>query len=527
MFGLLGDSNLAFVAVAVETGATFVAARHESGALSMAAGYARATGIVSIATTTRGPGLTNATTALISAVRDRVPLVYVVGGNPRSGAQDNQALNEYEIVANTGAEWIPVERPEEISAAVARAFERARDSGGPVVLHVPSDVLEAGAVRQLPTPTARRSRLPPPPEPAALADVARLLSEAKRPVIVAGRGAQEADVAAGLRLLGRRVGALLATSLPATGLFHGDPFSIGFIGGFALPRTLELVNDADVVLAVGTSLSRYTTSAGSLFPDARLVHVDISETAFGRDRARSTAVLGAAGEVVSGLLAQLGDRTQVGYRTTAVRARILRTNGGRDLPVMHDHNSVDPRAALRAIDRCLPRTRRVVVDIGHFSTFPCQVLEVTQAGQLMPAFGFASVGLGLATAIGAAMAQPRRWVHAVIGDGGLLMSLPELDSVARLAPRLIVTVLNDASYAAEVHHLRRHGLPTRLARFPATDFADVARALGMPAVAVRTAADLDALPDLRKHKGPVLVDVRVNPSVVSDRFRRLLEQDNT
>ena len=189
---------------------------------------------------------------------------------------------------------------------------------------------------------------------------------------------------------------------------------------------------------------------------------------------------------------------------------------------MHGRDTVDPRVALRAIDGLLPPNRRVVVDIGHFSTFPCQVLDIRAPCLLIPAFGFASVGLALGTALGAAMPRPRRWVHAVIGDGGLLMSLPELESAARLSPRLVITVLNDAAYAAEVHHLRRHRLPVGLARFPETDFAALATALGIRAVSVRSARDLDALPDLRGHRGPMLVDVRVNPRVIADRFKRLL-----
>ena len=323
IFGLLGDANLAPIAVAVDAGARFVAARHESGAIAMATGYARATGEVAIATTTRGPGLTNAATALVSAVGDRIPMVYVLGGNPAAGPQDNQALDERQVVAPTGAEWIQLLEPDQTSATVARAFDLARDRRLPVILHVPSDVLDAAA------PTQRRAAPPrvfaPAPEPStdAIREACRVLGDARRPVILGGRGAQDRAVARGLRGLARRSGALLATSLPASGLFYGDPFSIGVLGGYALPRTVELMHEADVVLAVGTSLTRYTTSDGTLFPQAHLIRVDTDPSAFElRQASSSTAVAGDADDVVMAMLRDLPERRDPGYRTRAVRALI-------------------------------------------------------------------------------------------------------------------------------------------------------------------------------------------------------------
>ena len=161
------------------------------------------------------------------------------------------------------------------------------------------------------------------------------------------------------------------------------------------------------------------------------------------------------------------------------------------------------------------------VDVGHFSSFPCQIMPVKYPGQLLPAFGFGSVGLGLATGIGVSVAYPDQTVVVVVGDGGMLMSLGELDSVARAGRRMLIVVMNDAAYGAEVHHLRHHGLPTDVAEFARIDFHAVAKAFGIDGRSVRTKDDLVALEGLGSIEKPMLIDVRMNPAVVSDRFQRL------
>jgi thiamine pyrophosphate-dependent acetolactate synthase large subunit-like protein len=130
---------------------------------------------------------------------------------------------------------------------------------------------------------------------------------------------------------------------------------------------------------------------------------------------------------------------------------------------------------------------------------------------------FQAVGLGLATAIGAAVARPDRLTVAALGDGGALMGLADLETMVRLGLPMLVVVFNDAAYGAEVHHFGPDGFPVDLVEFPDTDFAALARAAGADGVTVRSAADLDAVARwLRARERPLVVDAKVVPTVVAE-----------
>jgi thiamine pyrophosphate-dependent acetolactate synthase large subunit-like protein len=149
--------------------------------------------------------------------------------------------------------------------------------------------------------------------------------------------------------------------------------------------------------------------------------------------------------------------------------------------------------------------------------WPAMELGVPDARSWVFSNGFQAVGLGLATAIGAAIARPERLTVAAVGDGGALMAAGELETAARLGPRLLVVVYDDAAYGAEVHHFRPDGLPLDTVRFPEADLAALARAAGMEGVTVRAEADLGAVRRWLVAPGrPLLVDAKVDPGVCAD-----------
>lgn len=528
IFGLLGDGNLAAIARAVELGMTFVPSRHESGALGMATGHAMSTGLTTVATTTRGPGFANAMVGLVSATRDRAPLVFFAGESGLAAAPAAQSLDQEAMTAPTGARFLRVTAAGELRATTDLAFELASAERRPVVLSVPTNLLHGPAADQVTRGSARAAQssglMAAAPGTSADPGLLRLAWErlcvAERPVILTGRGTVQSGARDLVARLAEASGALLVSSLPVNGLFLGDPFDLGLCGGFALARTRALLDDADVVLVLGASLNRYTLAEGSLLTESFVIQVDVDDAAFGRTRKADLAILGDVGEAASAMLALAADapRVGLGYRTDAVATHISATNFALDIAERYDLEGVDPRGVLRALDRGLPSTRRIVVDVGHFSAFPCQVMPTSYPGQLLPAFGFGAVGMGISTALGVSIAHPEDPVVVVVGDGGVLMSMGELETVARVGGRLIIVVMNDAAYSAEVHHLRHHGLPTDTARFPRVDFAAIARALGIHAISISTQGDLERLAPVGALAGPVVVDVRVHPGVVSDRF---------
>jgi thiamine pyrophosphate-dependent acetolactate synthase large subunit-like protein len=150
--------------------------------------------------------------------------------------------------------------------------------------------------------------------------------------------------------------------------------------------------------------------------------------------------------------------------------------------------------------------------------YPSMYLRVPDAQGFVFTQAFQAVGLGLASAIGAAIARPDRLTVAALGDGGAMMALPELETVARLGLRMLIVVYNDSAYGAEVHHFRPHGHPLELVQFPDVDFAALARAAGLEGAIIRQRSDLEIV--RAWHAGPgvpgLLLDAKVIPTVVAE-----------
>jgi thiamine pyrophosphate-dependent acetolactate synthase large subunit-like protein len=306
----------------------------------------------------------------------------------------------------------------------------------------------------------------------------------------------------------------VATSAVANGLFEGNPWSLGISGGFATPLARELICGADLVVGWGCALNMWTTSHGALIgPDTSLVQVDIEPDALGRNRPISLGVVGDVAATATAAAATLPLRTDSGYRTPDVAEQIGRRGRWGDVAIDDSSTSerIDPRVLSAALDDLLPHERVVAIDSGNFMGYPSAYLAVPDHFGYCMTQAFQSIGLGLATAIGAALAQPDRLAVAALGDGGALMGASELETVVRLGLPMLVVVYNDAAYGAEVHHFGPEGHDLRTVVFPDTDLAAMARGIGFEAVSVRTVSDLDMVGDwiAGPRQRPLLVDAKV------------------
>jgi acetolactate synthase-1/2/3 large subunit len=202
-----------------------------------------------------------------------------------------------------------------------------------------------------------------------------------------------------------------------------------------------------------------------------------------------------------------------GYRSAGLRERIAREARWRDVPYIDegDGDRIDPRTLSIALDDLLPAERTVAVDSGNFMGYPSMFLAVPDEAGFCFTQAFQSIGLGLASAIGAAIARPDRLAVAALGDGGALMGVSELETVVRLGLPMVVVVYNDEAYGAEVHHFGPDGDPLGTVRFPPTDIAAIARGFGFDGVTVRSAADLGAVRDwlAGPRERPLLIDAKV------------------
>jgi thiamine pyrophosphate-dependent acetolactate synthase large subunit-like protein len=518
VFGVVGSGNFTATVSLQAAGARFVAARHENGALCMADAYARVSGRLGLATVHQGPGLTNAMTGLTEAAKARTPLVVVAADTPAGDVRSNFYIEQARMAEAVGAAAVRVNGPRTAYADTMRAIRTAVGGRRAVVLNLPLDV--SGAEAEWPQ-AEFSAALPDPPAPneRAVGAVADAVQAAQRPVIIAGRGAVLAGAGPALEALADGIGALLATSAMGHGLFRSHPYALGISGGFASPLAAELIGSADLVLAFGARLTRWTTANGALVaPDATVVQVDLDDEAHS-DRAdlRVTGDAGALAAMLDAELRRRGHRAG-GFRSDELRDRIA-ARRWRDEP-FDDASSprhIDPRALSIALDDLLPADRTVVVDSGHFMGFPAMYLAVPDPEGFVFTQSFQSIGLGLANAVGAALARPDRLTVAALGDGGAMMGLPELETAARLRLPILFAIYDDSAYGAEVHHFRPMGHPVETVQFPDTDFAAIARGMGAQGLTVRTLDDLAPVEDwLARRDGPMLLDAKVDPDICAE-----------
>ncbi|MDO8213344.1 thiamine pyrophosphate-binding protein [Conexibacter sp. CPCC 206217] len=556
VFGVLGSGNLVVTNALVAGGARFVAARHEAGAVCMADGWARVSGGVGVASVHQGPGLTNAITGIAEAVKSHTPLLVLAADTPAAAIHSNFRIDQHGLVESVGAAAERIHSPASAVEDALRAWRRAELERRPLVLMLPLDVQASQAPAQsagLVSSDDTKPVVVPAPAASAVAQAAGQLAAARRPVIVAGRGAVLADARAALEALAARCGALLATSAPANGLFDGAAFALGIAGGFATPLALELLPQADLVLAFGATLNQWTTRHGTLFGDAQVIQIDVDPTVLGAHGPRAATIVGDAAATAEAILNALPPGDAPGWRSPDLAAEIVtrrwsdepleaaaapRADGGpkdhhrsaaadlrASLPPGTERTTVDPRALTIALDRILPADRLVAVDSGHFLGWPAMYLPVRDARAWVFPNGFQAVGLGLGNAIGAAVAEPERITVAALGDGGAFMALPELETAVRLGLELLVLIYDDAAYGAEVHHFAPAGHDVTGARFPDADLAALGRAAGAEAVTVRSTDDLQAVETwvAAGAGGPLVVDAKVDPSIcaawLEDAFR--------
>lgn len=510
-FGVVGSGNFHVTNALTQHGARFVAARHEGGAAMMADAYARVSGELGVLTVHQGPGLTNALTGLTEAAKSRTPLLVLAAEATQPSS--NFYIDQAALAAAVGVLPDRVTAASTVATDLRRAYRTAMIERRTVLLSLPLDV-QAQPFDDIPLPPVQVwPRLSPAPD--TVAELADALLGAERPLFLAGRGARKSK--AELKSLAERSGALLATSAVAKGLFNGDPFSLDVSGGFATPVAAELIGGADLVIAWGCSLSMWTTRHGTLFGDrATVIQVDANPGALGLQHPVDVGIPSDVGTAARALRAEVDRRgaRREGYRTPVVAKRLAGERRWRDVPFTPEEEPgrIDPRVLSIALDDMLPAERTVVTDSGNFMGYPAMFLDVPDEDGFVFTQAFQSVGLGLGSALGAAVARPGRLTVAALGDGGALMGASELETAVRLGLHdLLVVVYNDEAYGAEVHHFGPHGDPLGNVRFPETDLAAIARGHGYHAVTVRASQDLEPVRDwlAGPRDRPALIDAKV------------------
>ncbi|WP_125612320.1 thiamine pyrophosphate-binding protein [Specibacter cremeus] len=517
VFGLMGNGNAFFISNLTRRGVDYISARHEAGTVAMADAYHRASGRVAVATTTYGAGFTNALTPLAEAVRARIPMVLVVGDAPTTGPRPWD-IDQAMVAAGLGVPMLTVG-----AATASRVTEDAwatavRDLT-PVIVAIPYDLASEPAAAQEADVSGPPAAVVPVNDD-DVARVARLVAAARRPLIVAGRGAVLADAGPALRSVGDKLGALFATSVMARNVFD-SAWDLGVAGGFARRAPIELMRRADVLLVVGASLNTFQARYGSLFGEATTV-IQVDALPAATNARVDEFVCADAGTFARALDAALGSAGGATWRDR--HPEVADGTLHRDLPAdeFAADGRLNPIAVAERLDGVLPANRTIVQDGGHFIGWaPGYCTAPDPRAMMLVGTAYQTIGLGLPAAVGAAAARPDRTTVLVSGDGGALMALADLDTAVHNIASGIVIVFNDAAYGAELHQYAARGLDEKAMLIQEADFAALGRALGADGVKVRALADLEVLRRWVADgaRGLFVLDVAVSPLIVADYMR--------
>lgn len=520
VFGLMSEDTALLITSLDAIGVRFLAARHENTAIAMAEGYAAATGNLGIAIIGRGPASANALHAAVFAHRagSRVLLIFGYQSTSR-GRQgvgpDAKDFDAGAVLEAAGLEVRMASETDTVRHCLAQAMAAAQR--GCVSLLLPTNVQFGLVTRTAPVAVLpMEPAVPPTVRASAITATVAMLRQCRKPLFVVGAGAFHAGAGEAIEQLAGKVGAVLATTLKAKDMYRGRAYNLGIIGSLSHSMARRFIDEADCVVVFGAGLNLRTTSYGkAIGPDIPLAQVDVSPRHIGRWFPADIALVGDALDVANALAAAVHDKPAEDkpFHTAQTRRQLAVFDMAGDFAPANTPRTVDPRLVAVELDRLLPADRNAVYDTGNFLQV-VPYFPVASPRHLKNSHDFASIGLGLGSALGFARGAPDRVTVLFIGDGGFLMTMGELETVVREDIPLVIVLMNDCAYGAELHHLALRSASPALSVFPDVDYAPVAAAFGFEAATVRTVADLRALaPLLIKPEGPIFIDCKITASV--------------
>lgn len=487
-----------------------VLARHEQGAGFIAQGVARVSGRAGVCLATSGPGVTNTLTAIADAKLDSVPLVCIAGQVPRAliGTDAFQEVRTTRLVDTITKANFLVKSADELWDVLPEAF-RIAESGrpGPVLIDVPKDVqLERTTPQDWPDEVA-----PPPPSPdsGALHRAAAMIAAARRPVLYVGGGVVKARAEALAAAVAERACLPMTTTLMALGTLPEDhPLALGMLGMHGARATNHVLDECDLLIAVGARFDDRATGRADLFcPDARVIHIDVDARELGKIRRPTLGIQADAGSALAALLPLLQTQLREDWlaRVAELRRRYPRVSASETVP----HS---PQTLIRSVAELAGPDAVITTDVGQHQMWVAQRYPFIRADRWLTSGGLGTMGFGLPAAIGAALALPETRVVCFTGDGSLMMNVQELATLAELKLDVKLVLLDNAALGM-VCQQQTLFYEQRLSGsvfHSATDCCAVARAFGVPAIDLAGEHDRDtALRAAFATPGPLLVRVPV------------------
>jgi acetolactate synthase-1/2/3 large subunit len=494
-----------------------VTTRHEAGALFAAAGYAQATGKLAVVIVTSGPGILNAMTGIANAFCEGLPVLVIAGEVPRGrhgqGAAQDGTSHGLDIVhmvrpiSKLSAEITDASTaPALLKRAIATACSGRR---GPAVLTLPMDVATAPG---RPSVVDLGPTLSFGPSEAAIASAATSLRHAKRGLLLVGSGSRWGDGPRRVRELAERLQIPVMTTPKAKGVFpENHPLSLGVFGwGGHVSANDYLDAGVDVLFAIGTSLGEHASDSWStkLAPTEHFIQLDVEAQRIGRSYPITLGIVDTVEAAIPKIMNALG-----GYRAQQPRAfGVVRKNTG-DGFLVGDEGKIAPQRAIWELQRSLPENTLFTSDIGAHMFFALHHLEVRSPRGFMLTLSLGSMGSGIGSALGMAIAHPHVPVAAICGDGCFSMGLGDIATAAQERVGLVVAVLNDERYGmVEIGNNAVYGRTPSFA-LP-MDIPKVAAGVGANAIVIEEPGQLLQLDllDLAIDR-PLVIDIRIDRTV--------------
>ena len=516
VFGYPGGANLPIYDAMLDYPIHHVLPRHEQGGAHMADGYARASGRVGVAMATSGPGATNLVTGIATAMMDSSPVVFITG-QVVSKFIGYDAFQETDVTGIT----LPVTKHNylvtdvhELAHVMREAFFIARTGRpGPVLVDIAKDAQQASIEWE---PDDSPIRLPgyrPDPH-AGSKDVQKaidLIQNARRPVILAGRGVMLSGAVAELREFAERTDTPVAmTLLGLGGMPASHPLNLGMMGMHGEAWVNNTIQQADLLLAFGMRFDdRVTGNLKTYATQAKKIHIEIDPSEVNKNVQADVALVGDLRNTLVELLAQVDscDHSQWLASITEMKG----DSAVRDIQNLPDSGHLYAAHVINDLWRFSGGKALVTTDVGQHQMWTAQYYHQDYPGHLITSGGLGTMGFGLPAAIGAKFARPEAEVWAIVGDGGFQMTMPELSTAAQENIKVNVAIINNG-FLGMVRQWQEFFYQRRYAATPmlSPDFVKIAEAHGLTGLRVTQRSEVEpAVRQAQETEGTVVIDFRV------------------
>jgi len=489
-----------------------VLARHEQGAGFIAQGMARVSGQPAVCLASSGPGATNLLTAIADARLDSIPLVAITGQVPRAmiGTDAFQEVDTYGLSIPITKHNFLVSSAEELLEVIPRAFSIAASGRpGPVLIDIPKDVqMQLIEISEWPQPGCASAA--PPADAALIAGAAALINAAQRPILYLGGGVVHSGAAKMAVELAEKANLPTVMTLMALGAMAVDhPLSLGMLGMHGARYTNLALDECDLLIAVGARFDdRATGKVAAFCPQAQIIHIDIDPAELDKIKTAHIGITADVREALNQLLPLVAEncRNNWAERVNALQAAHPFVMPEADNPRSHF-------GLIRTVAACLDNEAIIATDVGQHQMWVAQAYPLRRPRQWLTSGGLGTMGFGMPTAIGAALAEPQRTVVCFSGDGSILMNIQELVTAAEENVNLKIVLMDNASLGL-VHQQQTLFYGERLfaSQFKSSpDFVKIAQGFGIAAVDLDLAANpCAALMEAISRRGPCLIHASID-----------------